>query len=80
MSLTDIVSDADKKMSKETGLPSEFYAFQHIYNPMNMYCRLCDLGYHPQRAKVMSKMYEDVFYRALIRGLELKYNKDNNEV
>lgn len=38
---------------------------QHRFNPLHVYCRLCDYGLSTGAAARLSTVYERFFYRAL---------------
>ncbi len=35
----------------------------HYFNPLHLYCRLCDFGLAPNQARRLSGAYERIFFR-----------------
>jgi len=68
--LTDTIEDTDIRFAKDNGLTPELCVFQKMYNPMVIFCRLRELGLGVVDAGRRMIIYEDVFYKPLIKRLE----------
>jgi len=44
--------------------------FEDKYNPMQMYCRLRELGLEKREAVDTARYYEEMFYKPLIKELK----------
>jgi hypothetical protein len=42
--------------------------FQHLFNPLHMYCRMRDMGMQHMTAVKMCAYYERFFYRLVYRS------------
>jgi hypothetical protein len=39
--------------------------FQHVFNPLHVFCRLCDAGVKTDNARRMSQAYERMVFRRI---------------
>lgn len=42
---------------------------RHTFNPLHVYCRLCDWGWSVDAARGLSRLYERIIYRRLSPGV-----------
>jgi len=35
----------------------------HLFNPLHIYCRLCDINISPYKAKRLTRVYENYIYK-----------------
>ena len=48
--------------------------FQHVTNPLHIYCRLIDIGLNENFSKRLIVIYEKHFHPSLSKDMRLKWN------
>ena len=67
--------DDIKSLFSDLDIKDKVKFFEHLYNPQHIYCRIRDLGFTKEQARVYENSYEEWFYTPIIKQIKRKINK-----